>query len=204
MSHTPCFKTSPLSRAPAFRGTALACLTAILGCILGGLPLQAQSTSLISNPGFTLDENLDEWPDGWSKGKGITWHQEAAPELSYLRLKTEEPGQKVVLYKAIKLSAAVRTLDYVIQARAFDVVGGDESWHDARVILEFRDANNVKVAPVPPALIVSRAGSAPDWKRFSGQLEVPAGAVNLVIVGALFYCQSGTLDFGRVELKTLE
>jgi hypothetical protein len=178
-------------------------LSVFIGLQAGSTRLQAEGQALVANPGFVKDDNHDGWPDGWIRGKGLTWQLNQAPELSYVRLTVEQPGKSPVFYKEIPLSAMVRTVHYVVRARASDVVGGDESWHDARIQLEFRDANKAKLRPTPKPLVVSRAGSV-DWKDFSGTLEVPADAATLVIVGALFYCQGGTMDIGVLDLKAFE
>ncbi|MFH1499101.1 MAG: hypothetical protein ABII82_14895 [Verrucomicrobiota bacterium] len=187
-------------RLPEYFRIAALSLVVLLGCEAGSSRLLAEGKPLVANPGFLFDDNYDGWPDGWIGGKGLSWHLNKAPELSYVRLKVEEPGKSPVFYKEIPLSATVRSVDFLIQARAADVVGGDESWHDARLQLEFRTLDKAKLRPTPKPLVVSRTGST-DWKSFSGTLEVPPDAATLVIVGALFYCQAGTLDIGRIELN---
>lgn len=199
---SPATKSSQSLSRIAMRSAALL-LTLSLGLSAGASRLHAEGKPLVANPGFTVDDNYDGWPDGWIRGKGLSWQLNKAPELSYVRLKVEEPGKSPVFYKEIPLSATVRAVDFLIQARAADVVGGDESWHDARLQLEFRNADKGKLRPTPKPLVVSRAGST-DWTSFSGTLEVPPDAATLVIVGALFYCQAGTLDIGLIDLQAHE
>lgn len=165
--------------------------------------LAAESRSLISNSGFTSDKDYDGWPDGWPKGPGLSWHPETEPNLSYVRLQTVTPGKGVFFFRAMRLSGAATSVDYFVQARAHDIVAGSEAWHDARILFEFRDANNAKVGPAPAPLIVSHGGSQ-DWKTFKKQLAVPAGATQLVVLAALFNCESGSLDVGLVEVTENE
>lgn len=161
--------------------------------------LAAQGRALISNPGFTTDDDYDGWPDGWPKGAGLSWHPGAAPDLSYVRLQTVTPGKSIFFFRAMRLSGVDASIDYFVQARATDIVTGPESWHDARILFEFRDGNNAKVGPAPAPLIVSRGGSQ-DWKTFKASLAVPAGATQLVVLAALFNCESGSLDVGLIEV----
>jgi endoglucanase len=199
---TPIAEPSP-SRPSRFASISVLLLTLSLFLQAGAARLHAEGWPLIENPGFLIDNNNDAWPDGWLRAKGLTWHSNKAPELSYVRVKIDEPGKSPVFYREIILTTTVRSVDFNVQARATDVIPGGESWHDARLQLEFRNADKTKIRPTPKPLIVSRSGSV-DWKSFSGTLEVPPGAASLVIVGALFYCQGGTLDIGLIELKARE
>src|SRR5690606_33647602 len=103
------------------------------------------------------------------------------------------------LFRALSLPSSARLLRYAVMARATDVVAGDASWHDARVLFEFRNGANAKVGPAPVPLIVSRGGSS-DWKAFEGRLVVPEEATQLVVLAALFNCRAGSLDAGLVQV----
>lgn len=191
-------RASSLSSAFA-RRLACAALAVALWCGLSASHLAAAPRALVANPGFTLDENGDEWPDGWSKGPGLAWHSEPWPGLSFVRLQTVEPGKSVFLFRAMPLPSSSRVLGYVVKARASDVVAGDQPWHDARILFEFRNATDAKVGPAPAPLIVSRGGTQ-DWKTFDGRLVVPEGATQLVVLAALFHCRAGSLDAGLIEV----
>lgn len=159
-----------------------------------------ESTGLLSNATFSEDRNADMWPDGWPGGPGLTWHRKDAPELSFIRLQPPEPGKSVMLYRDIRIPPGAAALSFLIKARAVDVVAGDQPWHDARFVMEFRDASGAKTGPAPAPLIVSRGGSR-EWRVFSGRLAVPTGATNLSVLAAMFNCRSGSLDLGLMEIS---
>lgn len=181
--------------ARSWRGVAAA-----LCCGLLGLQAVAAPRSLIANAAFTHDDDADGWPDGWPRGAGLTWHpDDSARDLTFVRLATMEPGKSVFLFRAARLSPASRSVNYFVQARANAVVAGAEPWHDARVLFEFRDANNAKVGPALPPVIVSRGGTQ-DWRSFKGRFGVPEGATQFVVLGAMFHCRAGSMDLGLIEV----
>lgn len=157
---------------------------------------RADVTSLIANPGMELDANRDGWPDNWPSLKGAgSWESEAGNH--FLRLRSIEPGKLFSIFRVIDLPADTPALKLSWRWRVTDLKVGSKPWFDARIMLEFYDADGVKL-PKNPSPPYSRGTKG--WEQRSTSFLVPQGATTLRFMPSLFNVQSGTLDLDDVTL----
>ncbi|MEW6305802.1 MAG: cellulase family glycosylhydrolase [Verrucomicrobiota bacterium] len=154
------------------------------------------STSLLSNGDFETDRKGKGWPDDWPQLKETTWEVEKGNH--FLRLKAVEPGKLVLVYRAVPLKPEHQRLELSFRARHTEVKRGKESWFDARVMLDFKDAAGKKLKSDAKAPYFS--GTSKDWKEVKVQFTVPEGAKQLEVMPALFQVQSGVFDLDDFRL----
>ncbi len=158
----------------------------------------ASTTSLIANGDFEADANSDQWPDGWARAKsGVSWREEDGNR--FLRLVSEKPGETVLLYHSVKLPDDCRALTLSWRMRCIDLKPGKQSWFDARILLDFKDATGSKLAGSPSAPYARK--NTDGWTARSLSFLVPEGARSLDFMPSLFQVERGTFDIDDVTLK---
>ena len=135
----------------------------------------ASADDLVPNGGFEKAGEGD-WPEGWAKPKeGGSWGKEEANR--FLRLASPAPGTNVMLYQEYKIPEGTRALELKWKQRVTGLKVGKQKWFDARILLEFSNAERVKVAgsPSAPATNKDTAG----WVEKSVKFLVPEHAAYL-------------------------
>ena len=154
-------------------------------------------TPLIANGDFEIDANADQWPDGWAHAKpGIHWHKEQ--ENHFLRFTSAQPGEMVLLYHSVTFPTECRALKLSWKMRCTDLQPGKQPWFDARILLDFKDAEGKKLSGGPPAPYTRK--NTDGWVDRSISFLVPDGARTVEFMPALFQVQQGTLDLDDVVL----
>ena len=154
--------------------------------------------SLISNGDFETDaKKADQWPDDWGHPAGATWETEA--ENHFLRLKADEPGKTILLFRTMNLPESAKALELSWRQRVSDLKVGKEPYFDARIMMDFKDAAGKKLAGAPGAPNVRK--STDGWVERKMAFVVPDGAVTLDLMPALFQVQKGTFDLDDIVLK---
>lgn len=186
------------SRSKVLRLLAAAMVT---GAMPGMVAANAadEAASLLPNGGFEQSANPSA-PDGWGKlPAGATWEQEEGNH--FLRLKTQEPGKTVMLYRAVQLPAGAKAVELSYRVRYADVKPGKEAWFDGRIMMNFKDApgkDGKMIKPSPKA--PSFRGSSAGWVERKQQIAIPEGARVLELMPSLFQATGGTLDFDDFKL----
>ncbi len=161
----------------------------------------APAKSLLKNGDFELDADGDRWPDGWVKAKvGCEWVTEG--DAHFLRLHSTKPGETVLLYQPQRLPTDVRAVELAWRWRVTDLKPGKQSWHDARVMLGFLDAEGKKMTGAPGAPYVRK--STDGWSERSVKLLIPEGAQTLEFMPALMQVEAGTLDLDDVTIRAID
>ena len=170
---------------------------AILCASLVFSPARAEPVSLIANSGMETDANQDGWPDHWPHLKDAgSWETEGANH--FIRMKSTVPGKLTMLFCILKVPADTPALKLSWRWRVTDLVVGDKPWFDARIVMEFYDANGTKLSPNPsPAYSKGTKGA---WQERTTSFLVPAGAATLRFMPSLFNVKAGTLDLDDVTL----
>lgn len=100
---------------------------------------------------------------------------------------------------SVPLQPGQSVLEFSGRLRVKDVVKGKAGWQDARVAMNFLDANGKRMNVWPPVL--NAAGTA-DWKTATFTFEAPEGARTLQITPAHFGT-SGVADFADVSVRCI-
>ncbi len=152
--------------------------------------------SILSNSGVELDENLDEWPDGWPEAKGLSWEFEEGNR--FLRLESTEPDSMVMAYREIAVPEGVHALKFSWKQRITNLERGSKAWFNARILLEFMDADRKKLTPSPKPFAYGQ--NHPDWEVKEFSFLVPAGAQTVKFMPCLFHVKVGSYDLDDITL----
>lgn len=160
-----------------------------------------ENGSLLTNGDFETDQKSDGWPDDWGRLKaGGSWPLEE--NNHFLRLTAEQPGQTILLYRAIDLPAGVEALELSWRQRITNLKPGREPYFDARIMLEFKDeaGKNLSQKPAPPYA----RGNTEGWVERRIQFLMPEGALTLEFMPALFQVERGVFDLDDFVLKPVD
>jgi len=162
---------------------------------------QGAPASIIANSGFENDADGDGWPDQWPTMKtGGSWQKEEGN--AFLRFTSSEPGSTVMLYREISIPAEAKALKISWKHRLQGLKKGKQSWFDARMMLEFMDAERNKVSPTPKALNFGR--DIPEWTAASVSFLVPEKARTLKVMPALLQVESGVWDLDDLTIESVD
>ncbi|PQO33187.1 glycoside hydrolase family 5 [Blastopirellula marina] len=169
--------------------------------ILSLSALADDSVEIAPNGSFEIPNAEATWPAEWSGVKvGGSWETEDGNR--FLRLKSPQPGEMVMLYQEIKLPTDVSALKLTWKQRVSDLKKGKNSWFDARIMLEFIDDQHQKVSPTPSAAATGKDTAG--WVEREVEFLVPEGAYWLKFMPALFQVESGTFDLDDISLKPID
>ncbi len=152
--------------------------------------------SLLSNGNFEADRKAKGWPDDWPQSKETSWEVENGNH--FLRLKVLESGKLVMVYRQIPLKPDQKRLQLTFRTRYTDVKRGKDSWHDARILLDFKDAQGQKMKSDAKAPYFN--GTSKNWREVKVAFNVPDGAKVLEFMPSLFQAQSGVFDLDDIQL----
>ncbi|MFA6287348.1 MAG: hypothetical protein WC661_08155 [Opitutaceae bacterium] len=167
-------------------------------CVL--LPFASVSRAQTGTPFFTADfesdANADNWPDGWTKPAGVQWLAEDGNH--FLRLEQTQPGASVFSYRKIPLPSGLTSCTLTFRVRLDQVVKGDASWKDARLVMHFLDAQGAKLKTKPKHPNFS--GTTADWKPITLPITIPPGAVSMEVMPTLMMIDGGRFDIDDIKL----
>ncbi len=175
---------------------ALACLSLVAG------PAKAQTvgSALIPNSDFSADSKGAGWPDGWGRGEGITWETESGTQ--FLRLASQRPGQMLMLYREIPVTADVKAAELTVRYRSAGIKKGEKPWFDARVIVNFMDAERKAVKPDASPLVLKP--EVADWTTVTKRFLLPEGTRKIKFMPSLFQVAEGRVDFAEIKLVVID
>lgn len=159
--------------------------------------VSAGKVQLLKNGSMELDANADNWPDDWPRHKDAT--REVEQGNHFIRLKSPSPGATVLLFQSVPLPAGAKGLEMKWKQRASDLKPGAQAWFDARIMLEFRNAEDKKVAGAPGAPYLRK--STTGWVERSLSISVPEGATHFVFMPSLFQVETGTFDLDDFSIE---
>jgi hypothetical protein len=155
------------------------------------------AASLISNGNFELAK--EGKPADWSMHERAAYLEEDSNH--FVRQTAGGPDKMVMLYNSIPLPKGAEAFRLAFRVRWEGVKVGKENWHDARVIIDFKDAEGKKL-PGGPSHPVFK-GSSKGWETRKLGLVVPPAAVTLELMPTLFNAAAGTLDIDDLVLEPI-
>lgn len=161
----------------------------ILGCLA-----QLAAADLIGDGGFAAEGAAAAWNAG--AGAEIA----TDPASRFMRLQAD-PAKMVMAYQLIPLHGA-KALRLSYRARWKGVQRGAQMWHDARVILDFKDKDKQKVSGGPGH--PNYNGSSDGWQPRSISMLVPEGAAYLEMMPCLFNAKAGSFDIDDISLVAID
>lgn len=173
-------------------------------CLLAAESL-LNSESLLRNGDFETAK--DDKPADWKTGDGLSWETDGTNH--FLRLKVVEPEKQVVAFRAVTLPKDTRALQLSYKVRFEEIVKGKATWHDGRIMMNFRDADKREVKPTPAhpnykGTSSAKKGQPAEWQERTQMIRVPEGAVTLDMIFTLFNAKSGQLDFDDIKLTPMD
>ncbi len=161
----------------------------------------ASGAPLLKNSDLETDANNDGWPDHWPRLKaGGSWETEEGNR--FIRLSTTTPDAMTLLYHEVAIPEAARALEVVWRWRLVGVKPGKQPWFDARMVLEFMDAQRAKIKGGPSPS--SGKGTTNGWVEKRSAFLVPEGAKTLKVMPALFQAEAGTLDLDDLIIREID
>ncbi len=179
-------------------------LSAILALFLALSPmaLAAEETNLLSNGDFETAKAGAETPKDWPMPQGVSWLEEDGNH--FLRLEAV-PDKMITVYRELPLKGAPKAMKLTFRARVNDLQRGKANWHDGRVILELRDADDKKMSPATGAPGTrSFKGTSKGWEQNEVEFIVPEDAVKLVVMPSMFSAASGSYDLDDMVLVAVD
>jgi hypothetical protein len=173
-------------------------LVAVLAAVAAAWAEDA-APSLLVNGDFEASTKEAIWPDGWPRAPGVTWELEDGNH--FLRLRSEKPGQTVLVYLAVPIQPEHKALELSYRVRYAEIKPGKESWFDGRIMMNFRDDAKQMAKPGPAH--PNFRGTSKGWQERRQKFLVPQGAKVLEIMPTLFQAEGGTLDFDDVRLVSI-
>lgn len=153
---------------------------------------------LIPNGDFEQADAGGTVPAKWDPAQPpVFWAVEEGNR--FLRLTAPEPDKMEKYYRRVDLPAGTKALEFKWRQRVTGLKRGKLQYYDARVILNFKDADGqmMKGAPGPAYTQKDTAG----WVEKSTTFLVPEGAVSLEMMPTLFHVQRGTFDLDELSVK---
>lgn len=154
---------------------------------------------LLPDGTFEKPDGTGEWPRDWPKAKNVAWESEAGNW--FLRLSAAGTGTIVSIYRTVPVPSDVRAVEITFRRRVSGLIVGDQPWHDARIMINFKDAA-AKKTPAPRVPYTSR--STDGWEPVTHRMKIPEGTVALEFMPALFRANAGTFDIDDISLKPID
>ena len=111
-------------------------------------------------------------------------------------------GQMSLVYTPVFFQKGTAGVVVSGEAKWDDVVRGDKSWFDARIMTDFIDSKCKKVKGGPA--IGGWHGKGGEWKPFRKSIKVPDGAAGIALMPCLFNVKAGTLAIRNLSVEAQE
>ena len=108
-------------------------------------------------------------------------------------------GQMSLVYTPVFFPKGTEGVVVSGEAKWDDVVRGDKSWFDARIMTDFIDSKCKKVKDGPA--IGGWHGKGGEWKAFRKSVKVPEGAEGIALMPCLFNVKSGALEIRNLSVE---
>jgi hypothetical protein len=161
------------------------------------VPLAAADTPLLGNGDF--ESAKDGKPDGWSLPAGVSYETEGANH--FLRLTGAGTSTQISVFREFPANGA-KAITVAYKVRYAEVKRGGQPWHDARIIMEAKNAEKAAIKGALPHPFFT--GSSAGWVEKSFSRVLPEGTATITFMPALFMVESGTFDIDDVVITAID
>lgn len=191
--------TSPLPACLPRFPRITSSLAVLAVCFAFAAPdLRAANDSLLPNGTFEIANPAGDWPQGWGRARHASWETEMGNR--FLRLTSPAPGTHVSHFTEVTLPPQTEALELTFRRRVANLVLGENSWYDARIIMNFKLADGKKTAS---SRLPHTGRDSQGWEDVSLRFRVPPGAISLEFMPSLFRVESGTFDLDNIVLRPI-
>lgn len=165
-------------------------------CLAAIVPLSAADT-LLGNGDFETAK--DGKPDGWSLPAGVSYESEGANH--FLRLTGAGISTQVSVFREMPVSGA-KAVSVAYKVRYANVKRGGQPWHDARIVMEAKNAEKAAIKGALPHPFFT--GTSAGWVEKSFSKVLPDGTATITFMPALFMVETGTFDIDDVVITAID
>lgn len=165
---------------------------------------EAPAGSWVENGNFSKPGRDEKWPAGWGDqpAPGMSWEKEDG--RNFVRLVSQEPEQRLMLYKTVPLKPGVKGIELRIRFRTDGVRYGQHEWFDARTIVHFLGADGQKVADSGGDFVFTHKPEKTGWIDRVKSYAVPEGATQVQLMPGLFKARAGTVDLSEIQVTPMK
>lgn len=161
------------------------------------VPLTAADTPLLSNGNF--ETATDGKPDGWALQAGVSYETEGANH--FIRLTGAGSSTQVSVFREMPVNGA-KAVSVAYKVRYANVKRGGQPWHDARIIMEAKNAEKAAIKGALPHPFFT--GTSTGWVEKSFSKVLPEGTATITFMPALFMVETGTFDIDDVVITAVD
>lgn len=169
----------------------------ILPLLLAAIAPLAAADTLLSNGDFEAAK--DGKPDGWSLQAGVSYESEGANH--FLRLTGAGTSTQVSVFREVPVNGA-KAISVAYKVRYAEVKRGGQPWHDARIIMEAKNAEKAAIKGALPHPFFT--GTSNGWVAKSFSRVLPEGTATISFMPALFMVESGTFDIDDIVITAID
>jgi endoglucanase len=157
--------------------------------------------AILSNGNFETPNKAGDRPADW--GNAGTWGTDEDGNR-FLRLTSTEPGKTVMSFRSVTLPAGAQAMELTLRWRITGLKPGSMPWHDARIMMDIKNASGAKLKPQPGPLYSRSNTKDGAWLERTTSFLVPEGGVTLDLMPSLFEVKAGTFDLDDIVLKPVD
>ena len=176
-------------------------LNVVIALLIAGLGLAQDvkpGQELARNGSFETADQSGKRPADWGWGSGVQW---ASENGNHWVVQEATKPTSLSIGQNVSIGDSYWKLRVSCRVRVTNVVQGAESWHDARIAMQFQDADRKMVGGWPNVLHFT--GSTEGWITDQRDYLVPAGAKWLNLSCSLF-STTGKVEWDDVSVKLLK
>ncbi|MGQ9731414.1 MAG: glycoside hydrolase family 2 TIM barrel-domain containing protein [Candidatus Zipacnadales bacterium] len=153
---------------------------------------------LLKNGSFEIAAASGDRPADWLWQSGIIWQSDG---VNHWVVEEAREVASLSIGQLVPLEERYWKLRVSCQVKVTDVRQGVESWHDARIAMQFQDANGNMVGAWPNVLHFT--GTMTDWEEHQRDYIIPEGARQLSLSCSLF-TTTGKVEWDDVSVMLLK
>jgi len=138
--------------------------------------------------------------EGWSRSSRKNIELAEKDGNHWIRIKNDDPGSTVYIGAALKLNPDWYAVRVSVRMKATNLKTGKEGWHNARLVMSFKDSKGKMVGGYPKQ---PRLKADSDWTELSAVLDIPKGAVVLYFQPGLYFA-TGVMELDDIKILGMD